>query len=144
MKKTVIRQIIELETKTTGELKDIYEKLYSKKIYSSAKISKQQLTRKIAYRLQELEYGFLPEKYAKKLDSLADNMKKGKQFKDISYFKPVNGTRLSREYKGVVYEVESAEKGFIFEGQLYNSLSAVARKITGTQWNGLRFFGAVK
>ena len=78
------------------------------------------------------------------IPAFMDYMKKGKQFGDVSYFKPCNGTRLSREYNGALYEVESVEKGFIFEGQIYKSLSAVARKITGTQWNGLKFFGVKK
>jgi hypothetical protein len=51
------------------------------------------------------------------------------------------GARLTREWKGVRYEVEVAEGGYLHAGARYGSLSEVARAITGTRWNGLRFFG---
>ena len=51
------------------------------------------------------------------------------------------GARLIREWKARQYIVAVAEKGFVFDGKTYRSLSAVARKITGTQWSGPRFFG---
>jgi hypothetical protein len=51
------------------------------------------------------------------------------------------GTRLAREWRGVRHEVEVAADGVRYQGQTYRSLSEVARAITGTRWNGLRFFG---
>ena len=54
---------------------------------------------------------------------------------------PVIGTRLLREWDGVEHTVTVTKDGYEFEGRLYKSLSAVARTITGTQWNGWRFFG---
>ena len=51
------------------------------------------------------------------------------------------GTRLTREWQGRRHEVEVLEKGFRYTGSNYRSLSEVARVITGTRWNGLRFFG---
>ncbi|MBZ6379846.1 hypothetical protein B5C34_13535 [Pacificimonas flava] len=51
------------------------------------------------------------------------------------------GMRLAREWKGRRYEVTVTDDGPIFEGERYSSLSAVARAITGTRWNGQRFFG---
>ena len=54
---------------------------------------------------------------------------------------PPRGTRLIREFRDVRYEVLVAERGFEFEGRKYRSLSAIAREITGTQWNGPAFFG---
>lgn len=51
------------------------------------------------------------------------------------------GTRLAREWRGVRYEVEVRDGGFHHQGVRYRSLSEVARAITGTRWNGLRFFG---
>ena len=52
-----------------------------------------------------------------------------------------DGTRLAREWKGVRHEVEVADGGFIYGGKRWNSLSEVARNITGKRWNGPRFFG---
>lgn len=51
------------------------------------------------------------------------------------------GSVLSREWQGRVYRVEIAEKGFIHDGRHWKSLSQIARHITGTRWNGPRFFG---
>ena len=54
---------------------------------------------------------------------------------------PVVGTRLIREWRGVEHRVTVLAVGFEWEGCRYKSLSAVARAITGTRWNGLTFFG---
>ena len=51
------------------------------------------------------------------------------------------GARLAREWQGRRHEVDVLEKGFRYAGADYRSLSQVARAITGTRWNGLRFFG---
>lgn len=51
------------------------------------------------------------------------------------------GTRLSREWQGLRHEVEVLEEGFLHQGATYRSLSETARAITGTRWNGHRFFG---
>ena len=51
------------------------------------------------------------------------------------------GTRLTREWKGVSHEVEVIRDGYIHAGARYRSLSEVARTITGSRWNGPRFFG---
>jgi hypothetical protein len=54
------------------------------------------------------------------------------------------GVRLSREWRGRVCDVEVVGDGFLYEGKPYDSLSEVARKITGVRWNGPRFFGLRK
>ena len=51
------------------------------------------------------------------------------------------GSRLVREWKGNQHVVDVAEKGFVFDGKTYRSLSAIAKKITGSHWSGPRFFG---
>ncbi|HRO33277.1 MAG TPA: DUF2924 domain-containing protein [Brevundimonas sp.] len=51
------------------------------------------------------------------------------------------GVRLTREWKGRRCDVEVIEGGFLFEDRRYDSLSVIAREITGTRWNGPRFFG---
>ncbi len=54
-------------------------------------------------------------------------------------YKP--GTRLIREWQGVTHEVTIEEKGFVWNGIRYRSLSRIAQEITGTKWSGPRFFG---
>jgi Protein of unknown function (DUF2924) len=51
------------------------------------------------------------------------------------------GTLLTREYEGVLHRVMAVEHGFAWNGKTYASLSKVAHAITGTRWNGPRFFG---
>ena len=51
------------------------------------------------------------------------------------------GVRLVREWKGERHEAEVVEEGVLYRGQRYASLSEVARAITGSRWNGPRFFG---
>ncbi|UVI39196.1 DUF2924 domain-containing protein [Qipengyuania spongiae] len=51
------------------------------------------------------------------------------------------GTVITREWKGERHDVEVAEGGFLYRDERWNSLSEVARAITGTRWNGPRFFG---
>jgi len=51
------------------------------------------------------------------------------------------GTRLVREWHGQTHTVEVLRHGFAYDGELYNSLSEIARFITGARWSGPRFFG---
>ena len=51
------------------------------------------------------------------------------------------GSRLVREWHGRRHTIEVAEKGFLYQGQRYHSLSEIAREITGARWSGPRFFG---
>ena len=51
------------------------------------------------------------------------------------------GTRLLREWNGVTHVLDVTEEGFLWQGQTYRSLSAIARAITGAHWSGPRFFG---
>ena len=51
------------------------------------------------------------------------------------------GTRLVRDWNGRMHVVEVVEDGFLYDGKSYRSLSAIARRITGTNWSGPRFFG---
>jgi hypothetical protein len=55
--------------------------------------------------------------------------------------KPMAGTRLIRESRGVQHCATVRDDGFEYQGRPFKSLSAVARAITGTQWNGSVFFG---
>lgn len=54
---------------------------------------------------------------------------------------PIPGTTLTRKYKGKLIQVTVLPDGFEHEGEHYRSLSAIAKQITGTQWNGYLFFG---
>lgn len=51
------------------------------------------------------------------------------------------GSYFIRSYQGIQYKVEVASNGYLYNGRTYKSLSAIAREITGKQWNGKVFFG---
>ncbi|GHT95763.1 hypothetical protein FACS1894122_13550 [Alphaproteobacteria bacterium] len=50
------------------------------------------------------------------------------------------GTKIIKEYKGKLIEVLVVNNGFSYSGEIFKSLSAIATQITGTKWNGLKFF----
>jgi hypothetical protein len=54
---------------------------------------------------------------------------------------PTPGALLKREYKGRAVQVRVLPDGFEYDGEVYRSLTAVARKVTGSHWNGYHFFG---
>ena len=60
---------------------------------------------------------------------------------NVAAIKLEPGARLAREWKGERHEVAVTPEGFIYGGETYRSLSEIARLITGSRWNGLRFFG---
>jgi Protein of unknown function (DUF2924) len=51
------------------------------------------------------------------------------------------GSHLIREWNGRTYQVEVIRDGYVMDGKTFRSLSAIARRITGAQWSGPRFFG---
>ncbi|MCP4545227.1 MAG: DUF2924 domain-containing protein [bacterium] len=53
---------------------------------------------------------------------------------------PMSGAIITRQYKGEMIEVRVLPRGFEYAGEVYRTLSAVAKKVTGTHWNGYHFF----
>ena len=78
-----------------------------------------------------------------KLNKLVSNYEKTKSvnIKKIKKFEVTTGTKFIREYKGEKYEVIAIDNGFQYKNKTYKTLSAVANIITGTHWNGKKFFG---
>lgn len=96
----------------------------------------------IAYRLQEEVYGGLPEDVLQQLRQLHTAFARNPDHQPMPRLKA--GTCLVREWRGVLHEVTVLEKGFSHGGQTYETLSEVARTITGTRWSGPLFFGLRK
>ncbi|MBI2388603.1 MAG: DUF2924 domain-containing protein [Deltaproteobacteria bacterium] len=57
---------------------------------------------------------------------------------------PAVGSVLRREHEGVVHRVKVLQRGFVYQGAQYRSLSSIAKAITGTTWNGFLWFGLVE
>jgi len=94
--------------------------------------------------VQELAYGGLKPETRARLEALGEQLDGGNVVLRrirAGEDRPIAGTRLVREYQGVQHTVTVLQDSFEFEGRPYRSLSAIARHITGTRWNGWTFFG---
>ncbi len=99
------------------------------------------IMRALAYRIQADVLGDLDRETIRMLDRLAREGRDGVAIPlpELRATKP--GTLLVREWEGTLHRVMVLEQGFAWNGQTFDSLSKVARAITGTHWNGPRFFG---
>ena len=136
-----LRQQIELiNHKNLQELRDQFRELHG---FEGGDTTPRNLRKRIIYRLQEIYYGGVEPIDMEILDSIADkdplaNLK----IVATKRATKVRGTKLYRIWKGKQSEVTVGAHGkYIFNGEVYKSLSAVARTITGTRWNGKLFFG---
>jgi hypothetical protein len=102
----------------------------------SSGFTKDIIARMICHHLQEEIFGGLDRDTIRLLDSLARDQKPDELNRRL---KP--GTVFFREYDGERHTVTVAPGGYIWRGTTYSSLSTIARTITGTAWNGPRFFG---
>ncbi|TMV06565.1 DUF2924 domain-containing protein [Ruegeria sediminis] len=91
------------------------------------------LRRFIAFELQARQYGGLPK------DFLTQLARQGRGAPRQPALKP--GGRLLREWNGTTHVVDVREDGYLWNGQIWRSLSAIACEITGAHWSGPRFFG---
>ena len=108
---------------------------------TAALSSRELLVRAISYAMQEQEFGGLRAPARRELVAIAKGEPVSAQASRIK-IKP--GTRLLREWHGSTHEVIVTDQGFVWDGATHRSLSAIAFAITGTKWNGHRFFGLVQ
>jgi hypothetical protein len=137
---TVLARLSALKTMTVNELKAEWRTLFDADAPNNSRVF---LELRLGYRIQELAHGGLSRDAARILDALADEVE-GKAVRArivADPRKPVAGTKLLREWNGAEHAVTVLRDGFELEGRKYKSLSAIARAITGTRWNGWRFFG---
>jgi hypothetical protein len=146
---SIRHEIDHLRHKTVAELKVRYLDVFGD---SSRSNHKQFLVRRIAWRLQALAEGDLSQRARERALRLAHDADlrlsapRGSsvmatmagRHRDVRLPKP--GTILSRTFRDQNITVHVLEKGFRYEGAVYRSLSAVARHISGTHWNGFAFF----
>ena len=133
----IIKRIMALQDKKKEELKELWKKMFD---HVPAISSREHMIAKIAYRIQELAYGGVDEATKSKIQAAAKEIKRPKATCSKK-FRPMIGTKIMKEYRGNVIEVLVVHDGFSYAGEVYKSLSSIATKITGTKWNGLRFFG---
>ncbi len=149
MKEYILSRILALKTPSLPELQKEYSALYDRKKAHSS--NKTYLWQKITYRIQELEYGGLPEEtrnkvkeLAKEYDPINNKALRPNAAKIPSLSRdqrlPIPGTVIIKEYKGITVEVKVLEKSFEYNGKVYKSLTSIAKEITGCHWNGYLFF----
>ena len=153
MAETKLSQIIELREKSLDELKAKYEELFPGQ--NAPPNNKVFLWRKIAYRIQELEYGGISTESQSKIEQLiqqfdpinnktlrpdaaTENRPKKNRSRDKRL--PIPGTVIIKEYKDIKLEVKVLESGFEYHNKVYKSLTSIAKEITGAHWNGYLFF----
>ena len=146
-----------LPTLTAAQLRHEYAALYGETTRSG---NRSWLAKRVAWRMQRLAHGGLSPAALAKIDELAEGadlrlnpppghdpaaptaMPSGEGGDDLPRDPrlPVPGTVLTRPYKGTTVLVEVRRDGFLYQGELYPSLSAVATAATGSHLNGFRFF----
>ena len=136
----VLARVLALKTIPTPQLKQLWRDLFGKE---PPPYNRRFLENRLAYRLQELAYGGLKASTVKRLEELGEQLDGGKKRvrSRRADDRPIAGTRLIREWQGTPYEVIVQPDHFEYQGKRYQSLSSIARAITGTIWNGWAFFG---
>lgn len=102
------------------------------------------LRRSIAYKIQENFFGGLSPESRRALNRLKTSFQKTTRPSADLNRRMQSGCVLVRDWQGRSYRVTVVDNRFEFEGRNYSTLSQIAREITGTNWNGPRFFGLRK
>lgn len=126
-------QLEHLNTLTRAALKDQWTTLVGSP--PPRKLSQLFMRKVIAFELQARAYGDLSGASQKRLIRLQRDKKPTLQ----RQMQP--GARFIREWNGISHIVDVTKDGYLWQGRVYRSLSAIARTITGTRWSGPRFFG---
>ncbi len=131
----MIPRVTEIETMDRAALLAAWDTLMGRPVPKG--LSQPFLRRMLAFEVQARAQGGLPKGFAKTLARAVADAGSGRA--RGTALKP--GGRLIRDWNGMTHVVEVGENGFLWQGQRYRSLSAIARAITGAQWSGPRFFG---
>ena len=140
MTDTIPARLAALRTTPTPDLKAQWRDLFDTE---PPPFNRQYLVSRLSYRIQELAHGGLRPETVRRLERLGEDLDGGypHKRKTRADLLPITGTRLIREWQGVEHVVTVTADGFEWQGRPYKSLSAIARAITGTRWNGWTFFG---
>ncbi len=155
MAPSIGKETAHLKRMTVADLRQRYAEVFGENTTSR---HKQFLIRRILWRLQANQEGDLPERARQRARELAADsdvrLTPPKTMPSapggetsVSTIQisqddrlPMPGAIITRRYKGETIEVRILRHGFEYEGEVYRTLSAVAKKVTGTHWNGYHFF----
>jgi len=149
MTDNILAEILALKEMPVEGLQKKYSEVFDGKKATSN--NKTFLWQRIAYRIQEIAYGGLPEPIYNKVKELVNEFDPinnkmlrpdiaNKQLITRDRRLPIPGTIITKNYKGAEIRVKVLEKGFEYNGKFYKSIGAVATAITGVHWNGYSFF----
>jgi hypothetical protein len=141
MTNSVLAQLAALNSLPTPDLKRRWRELFD---CEPPPYNRAFLKTRLGHRIQELAYGGLKPATLERLEALAEDLDGAdpdKHRRRGAHDRPIAGTQLIREWQGVEHCVTVRNEDFEYQGRPYKSLSAVARVITGTRWNGWVFFG---
>ena len=155
METTLSNNIDELQQLSLEQLRRRYRELFEE---DHPTTHRDVLVRRIAWRLQSLAHGGLSDRARQRAGELARDadlrvliprtLRQSARAEAHHARRdprlPPAGTVVRREYGGTAVEVLILEDGFEYDGIRYDSLSAIATKVTGTRWNGFLFFGLTR
>jgi hypothetical protein len=151
----IARELADLKKRTVKQLRDRFAEVFGEATRAN---NRDWLIKRIVWRLQAKAEGDLSERARRRAEELADEaylrtcMPKDSpltesvsptrtaRLPDADNRLPLPGTVIRRDYKGVSVQVKVTDDGFEYEGEVYKTLSAVAKAITGSHCNGFLFF----
>lgn len=128
-------EIERIRSLSVENLRLLWQQKFERRV--PAALSKDLISRMLCFKVQEEVFGSFDRATLKRLDACANGKKGGA--KQAAHLRA--GTELIREYQGERLKVIVTEDGFVFKGKNYSSLTSIARSVTGTNWNGPKFFG---
>ena len=134
--KSIGVQLADLPILNRTDLRELWRDSYGSD--PPEKISDLLMRQAIAHRLQVKRFGGLDFSTRRALKQVLDANRLNSSSEGN---RVTNGTVLVREWHGATHQVTATEKGLLYRGKLFRSLSKVAREITGTRWSGPLFFG---
>ncbi|MBX3455574.1 DUF2924 domain-containing protein [Ferrovibrio sp.] len=135
-------EIKKLEEFPTARLKQRWRRKWP--VQLPKQVSRELLVISLAWELQASEFGGLPRELQRQIDTFASDLKRSGKIDGNAPIRIKPGTRLVREWQGERHEVTVLEKRFAYKNKQFDSLSEIAREITGTRWSGPVFFGLKK
>ncbi len=135
----IAERLASLRSCAISELKQQWRTLYN--CAAPHRISRELVTRAVAYRIQEQVYGGLKPSTRRLLIRLANDARSGRPLRPEPAAGAPAGTVLMREWHGVTHEVRVLDRGVLYKRKRYRSLTEVTELITGAHWNGPQFFG---
>jgi hypothetical protein len=138
-RETLASGIAALTEATVADLRSRWREVYGTE--PPPRISRDLLTRAVAYRVQEKALGGLRPSTRRLLAKVAADASARRPIQVAHAPTLTPGTVLLRDWRGTQHQVIVREHGVEFQGKRYRSLSQVAHRITGNKWSGPLFFG---